>query len=203
MIQHMTRLFAALALMVFASSAFAQSDYRARSGDQLTIEVLEDASMNRSVVILPGGRFSFPFGGSLVGAGRTAGQIEATIANAISSNFASRPTVFVSVVPQEREASTPRPPETIDIYFIGELNTPGLREVAPGTTFLQAVAQSGGLTRFAATKRIQLRRTNSRTGAQTVQTFNYKALTDGAVLSKDPKLKDGDVILVPERRLFE
>ena len=82
------------------------------------------------------------------------------------------------------------------------MNTPGLKEVTRGTTFLQAMAQAGGLTKFAATKRIQLRSTD-KSGNQTIRNFNYKALMDGAEMGRDPRLRDGDVILVPERRLFE
>lgn len=200
-----TRFMAVLALVVTAGAALAQSEYRARSGDTLLIEVLEDSSLNRSVVVLPDGRFSFPFAGTLRGAGRTVGQIEASITSAIAGNFASTPNVFVSVQPKERRpgSGTPAKERTIDIYFLGEVNAPGLKEVSPGTTFLQAIAQSGGLTKFAATKRIQLRSTNRTTGAQTITSFNYKALSEGASLRVDPKLRDGDVILVPERRLFE
>ena len=46
-----------------------------------------------------------------------------------------------------------------------------------------------------------LRRTGS-DGVQRVTILNYKALADGAV-TNDIELRDGDVILVPERRLFE
>ena len=35
-----------------------------------------------------------------------------------------------------------------------------------------------------------------------MQILNYKALANGAVTA-DIELRDGDVILVPERRLFE
>lgn len=200
-----TRGLAALALVLLASLAQAQQEYRAQPGDTLTIEVLEDASLNRSVQILPDGRFSFPFAGSMRGAGRSVSQIQNDITTAINANFASTPTVFVSLQPKER-IPVPKPPvepKTINIYFLGEVATPGLREVAPGTTFLQAMAQAGGLTRFAATKRVQLRSTNPTTGKQSLRSFDYKAISEGALLSVDPELNDGDVILVPERRLFE
>ena len=191
----------------FATAAFAQSEYRARAGDTLTIEVLEDNSLNRSVEILPDGRISFPFAGTLQAAGRTVGQIEATITSAIASNFANEPNVFVTVIPgksplPKKSTGTGRG-RNIDIYMLGEVSAPGLKEVQRGTTLLQAMALSGGLTKFAATKRIQLRSSDPKTGQPVVQTFNYKALTDGAALGQDTKLRDGDVILVPERRLFE
>jgi polysaccharide export outer membrane protein len=200
----LTRLFAALSLILVAGASLAQSEYRIQPGDTLAIEVLEDSTLNRSVVVLPDGRFSFPFAGSLPAAGRTVSQVQSDIAQAIQSNYATRPTVFVSAQPADRPAVTgPSAAATIDVYFLGEVGTPGLRPVAPGTTFLQALAQAGGFTPFAATKRIQLHRTDPRTGQQVVQSFNYKALSRGAQLLQDTPLRDGDVILVPERRLFE
>lgn len=193
-----------LVLTLVATAAWAQGAYRVKPGDRLNIEVLEDASLNRTVVVLPDGRFSFPFAGSVRASGRTVSQIEAAVQTAISNQFQTAPSVFVAVNPIiEPEEIRPEPePETISVYFVGEVNTPGLREVEPGTSFLQAVAQSGGLTRFAATKRLQLRRTNA-SGRSTLVTINYHALSRGAQLERDVILTDGDVILVPERRLFE
>lgn len=181
------------------TGTLAQAEYRIGPGDVLTIEVLEDSSLNRSVTVLPDGRFSFPFAGSLTAQGRSVRQIESAITSAIAPNFATDPNVFVSVQPRERAPVAPPPPETIDVYFMGEVNAPGLKPVAPGTTLLQALAQSGGLTRFAATKRIQLRRE----GQAGVISINYKALSQGQSLERNLVLRDGDVILVPERRLFE
>lgn len=180
--------------------AEAQSAYRVRTGDTLEVQVLEDPSLDRAVRVLPDGRISFPFAGTLRAAGLTVPQIERNIRIAISSNFASEPNVFVFVVPEERE---PLEPQIINIYLLGEFNTPGLAEMPPGTTLLQALSMGGGMTRFAATKRVQLRRTDPKTGIQSAHKINFKALAEGAALNNDIVLKDGDVILVPEKRLFE
>jgi polysaccharide export outer membrane protein len=72
-----------------------------------------------------------------------------------------------------------------------------------GTTLLQGLSLGGGFTNFAATRRIQLRRTHPHTGETSMVTLDYRALSDGGMLRNDPVLADGDVILVPERRLFE
>ncbi len=192
----------------WAGVVSAQSEYQVRAGDTLTIEVLEDPSLNRSVTVLPDGRFSFPMAGTLPAAGRTIGQIQSAVTDAIARNFASSPNVYVGVQPAPREPTLPGtalPAEkpVISIYLMGEVTTAGLVEVKPGTTFLQALAQSGGLTPFAATKRVQLRRTDPASRVQRVYKINYRALTQGAALSRDIRLQEGDVILVPERRLFE
>jgi polysaccharide export outer membrane protein len=205
----MRQAFLAIACIFLATAAWAQSEYRINPGDVLAIEVLEDPALNREVLILPDGSFSFPFTGTLRAGGLTIAQVEAAITQGIAPNFATEPNVFVTV----RQV---RPPElpgiaglggvtepTIDVYFLGEVNNPGPIAIPPGTTFLQALAFSGGFTPFAAQRRVQLRRTDPHTGQQFVSEVDYRAISRGAALVRDVELIEGDVILVPERRLFE
>lgn len=202
----MRTLFAAFWMCLIATAALAQGNYQVRPGDTLQIEVLEDSSLNRSVIVLPDGRFSFPYAGTVRAGGRTLTQVEAALTSAIASNFAIEPSVFVSVAnlrPREEQGEVAPPVlPTISIFFLGEVASPGEKSVPPGTTFLQALATSGGFSNFAAEKRVQLRRTDPHTGQQTVYQINYRALANGAQ-GNSVVLSDGDVILVPERRLFE
>ena len=200
----MKRLIITLIAMLVATAAAAQDGYRVKSGDTLKIEVVEDPSLNRNALVLPDGSINFPFAGAVAASGLTAGQIAGNIRAAISSNFASPPTVFVSVNALSAPVITgTAAPATIDIYFLGEWNNPGVQQVKPGTTLLQALSQGGGFTNFAATRRIQLRRTDPATSQTSMVTINYRALANGSRLTKDIVLGDGDVILAPERRLFE
>lgn len=192
----------ALVATLFAASAFAQSGYQIRPGDTLSIEVLEDSSLNRSVLVLPDGTISFPFAGSITAAGRTAGQVDAAITAGIAGNFASEPNVFVTVA-SLTQAPASSGGSSISVYMMGEIAAPGQKSLRRGTTLLQALAETGGFTAFAAKKRIVLRRTDARTGQQSVSTINYKAIADGAAVGGDIVLRSGDVIIVPERRLFE
>ena len=199
-----TMIFAIVSFLA-ATVAFAQSAYQIQSGDTLQIEVLEDPSLNRSVLVLPNGSITFPFVGNVQAGGLTPGAVQSAITSGIASNFATTPTVFVTV-----QALRARAPSsgggsrgTIDVYMLGEITSPGEKTIRRGTTVLQALASTGGFTKFAATKRILLRRTNSRTGEQTVSRINYKAIANGASGGQDVVLADGDVIIVPERRLFE
>jgi polysaccharide export outer membrane protein len=202
----MRRFILVLLAVVLGTAAAAQDGYRIRPGDVLAVEVLQDATLNREVLVLPDGRFSFPFAGTLVAGGRTVDEVQQSIKSGIASNFAVEPTVFVSVrqlvPPAAPRAAGPVVPVTIDIFFLGEFASPGAKALPPGTTFLQALAAGGAFTSFAAQKRIQLRRTDA-SGRQSVTTINYRAIADGARLSQDPVLQDGDIILAPERRLFE
>ncbi|MGI9390916.1 MAG: polysaccharide biosynthesis/export family protein [Boseongicola sp.] len=200
-----TMIFAVVSFLA-ASVAYAQSQYQIQSGDTLQIEVLEDPSLNRTVLVLPNGSITFPFVGNVQAGGQTPGQVQGAITSGIASNFATQPTVFVTVQAlRTRAAPTSGGGSrgTIDVYMLGEIGSPGEKSIRRGTTILQALASTGGFTKFAATKRILLRRTNPRTGEQTVSRINYKAIADGASGGQDVVLADGDVIIVPERRLFE
>lgn len=207
----LSRPFAALilGLTLLANSAVAQDLYRVRAGDTLRIEVIEDSTLNRSVLVAPDGRITIPLAGSVVAAGRPVGAIQEDLALRLSENFAVTPSVFVAVerlfeprIVPPRPAAPPAPPPTIDIFVLGEIGAPGLKEVAPGTTVLQFFAQVGGFTRFAAVKRVQLRRTDA-SGTEQIYTLDYQAIEEGRSPNGSVTLTDGDVIMVPQRRLFE
>lgn len=187
--------------LAFTQGALAQ-EYRIQSGDRLTVEVLEDASLNRTLVVLPGGTIDFPYAGSIRVAGQSPTAVGNRISQALAGVLASPPTVFVTATPLIEPALPPEPEEkeVVNIYIMGEASTPGPKAVLPGTTFLQALSQAGGLTPFAATKRIQLRR--AATPGQVI-TVNYAAIMRGASMNLDPVLSEGDVIVIPERGLFE
>lgn len=200
-----TTLCAALVLICLASVSFAQG-YGVRPGDSLRVEVLEDPSLNRTVLVAPDGRISIPSAGTLRVRGMTVEAIQRNLAQRLASNFASTPNVFVglqNIAERKARVSTgPSKPATISVYVMGEANKPGKLEVEPGTTILQMFSQMGGFTKFAAVKRIQLRRTDSRSKAEKITRLNYRAIEEGASGS-NTTLKDGDVIVVPQRRLFE
>lgn len=194
-------LFAVFAMLVAATAAVAQSNYQIRPGDTLQVEVLEDPSLNRAVLVLPDGSVSFPFAGSVRAGGRTASEVGQAITSGISSNFASPPNVFVTVQ-QLTQAPLTGVSRRINVYVMGEVSTPGELTVRPGTTLFQALSQAGALTPYAATKRIVVRRTD-RSGKAQVYKVNLKAIADGRAVGRDIRLRDGDVIIVPQRRLFE
>jgi polysaccharide biosynthesis/export protein len=195
----------ALLAATLATGAFAQSTYKIRSGDSLQIEVLEDPALNRSVLVLPDGSISFPLVGTIPAAGRSIDAVKADLAAALAGNFAAPPNVFVGVgtlaAPRAARAAGSAAARTISVYAMGEVNAPGKADVSPGTTVLQFLAQAGGFTRFAAQKRIQLRRT-SKGGAEQIYIFNYDG-TDGSGIGGSTRLQAGDVIVVPQRKLFE
>ena len=188
-----------LGTLLTTAPALAQQGYLVKPGDVLRIEVLEDQSLNRETLVLPDGSISLPLAGLVQAGGRGIDAVQAEIANRLAPNFAAPPTVFVGIA-RLSDALPPGgllAPATVSIYLMGEAANPGKIEVEPGSTLLQVLAQAGGLTNFAATKRLQLRRDGK------VYQFNYQALESAGGAGFDSVVADGDVILVPQRRLFE
>jgi polysaccharide export outer membrane protein len=195
-------LLALLVLVLTTPLAMAQSAYRVSPGDVLQMEVLEDPSMNRALLVLPDGSVSIPQAGTIRASGLSVADVQAAVTAALAPSFAKAPTVYMAIGQLAPRVTGPAAaPRTIAVYAIGEVGKPGLIEVAPRTTMLQFLAQSGGFTNFAATKRIQIRRADA-SGAERVFQFNYAALLNGA---RGPViyLQEGDVIIVPQRKLFE
>jgi polysaccharide biosynthesis/export protein len=187
--------------------AAAQDAYTIKTGDVLRIEVLEDPSLNRSTLVLPDGRISLPLAGTVQAAGMTLEQLQGTLSARIAPNFATTPTVYVGLdalaAPKAATGTgVAAAPLMYDVYVIGEAAKPGKFQVKPGTTVLQFLAEMGGFSKFAATQRIQLRRTTA-AGVETTYTVNYKAVEAGATGAGLGTIAAGDVFIIPQRRLFE
>jgi polysaccharide export outer membrane protein len=190
----MVRTILTMVFCCMASLASAQG-YQISIGDRLDVSVLEDPGLNRQVLVRPDGLISFPLAGALQAAGRTPEALATDIRRSLSRDFIEPPTVTVALVGVGDEQNFPV------IYVIGEVRQPGRYELDRPTDLLQMLAQAGGLSPFAASRRIQLRR-HGEAGAE-VTFFDYDVVTSGEVPLPQIFLSDGDVVVVPERGLFE
>ena len=193
--------FAVLFLPLLAVSTWAQ-DYKVRPGDVLQIEVLEDSTLNRTAIVLPDGQISLPLAGSVRAAGRSLAEVQADLAGRLAPNFATAPTVYVTLNALAERTTTTAALRLTDIFVLGAAATPGKVEVKPGATLLQALAMAGGVTPFAAKKRIQLRRVD-KSGVEHVYKFDLDAIERGEAGGGATRLMSGDVIVIPQRKLFE
>lgn len=195
----MNRILGALIVAaVFAVSAAAAQDFEIAPGDSLSITVLEDPGLNREVLVRPDGKISLPLAGTVQAAGLTPEALQKAVQRALGRDFVQPPTVTVSLSALGRDNLQQ---ERTVIYVIGQVANPGRYEVEPPIDALQALALSGGAGPFAARQRIQIRRTVN--GVETVTFFNYDLVESGATPLARVRLEDGDVIVVPERGLFE
>ncbi|WP_407496379.1 polysaccharide biosynthesis/export family protein [Pseudooceanicola sp. MF1-13] len=207
----MLRIVLTVILVLGAAMAQARSAYQLQPGDEVRIEVIEDESLNRTVLVLPDGTIAFPFVGSIPAAGSSVTGLQRRLADQLAPSFAIRPTIFISVksvaeaqrpgrVVRQAPRQVAKPMAQDGFYVMGEVAKPGrvAMPAASGVTLLQGLSMVGGFTKFAATKRIELRRVVS--GKEQVFLFDYHR---GRGISAATPLRPGDVLVVPERRLFE
>lgn len=181
-----------------AAPAAAGPRYTIASGDVLRIEVLQDSSLDRNVLVLPDGTIDFPYIGSIRAAGQTPDALRGRLAAALAPSFATTPSVSVAVRSLgKRDGGGPA---RITVYAMGEIGRSGALDVKPGTTLLQLLALAGGFTEFAARRRVELHRIDPASGVQRTRRFDLLAAGGSAGAMR---LEPGDVIVVPQLRLFE
>jgi polysaccharide export outer membrane protein len=187
-----------LCLGVFIPAAGAET---LKVGDNLSISVLQDPKLDRNVVVDPSGEIAFPLAGHVRARGLTPQALENVLKSRLKGNYKDDTldvTVAVSASPKDIPEDDLKP----KIFITGEVIRPGSYVVRQPTTLMQAIALAGGVGPFAAKRRIQVRRRGAG-GDETIFMFNYKAYEAGADLEGNITLRAGDVIMVPERGLFD
>jgi polysaccharide biosynthesis/export protein len=207
----MMRKYSILILSLFLLAPFLQigaasaETYLVRRGDTLEVLVWQDPKLSRQVIVAPDGSIAIPLAGHVRAAGRSMEAIEADLKAKLKDQFSDDLDITVTLLAQKEKPVEPMKPEEppIDpsIYVVGEVAKPGQYYFKTRTNVLQAIALAGGLGPFAAESRIKIRRKQN--GEEMLYDFDYDAFTSGEDMSGNIGLKSGDVIIVPEKGLFE
>jgi polysaccharide export outer membrane protein len=194
----MRTLFVFLCLAIWATGAQGQT---LKSGDVLSVSVLQDPKLDRTVTIDPMGEIAFPLAGHIRARGLTPVALENILKTKLKPNYKDD-TLDVTVALINAPKEIPEEDLKPKIFITGEVVRPGSYVVRQPTTLMQAISLAGGVGPFAAKKRIQVRR-RAPGGDETIFMFNYKAYEAGLDLEGNIVLHAGDVIMVPERGLFD
>lgn len=204
---------AALCPVLLAQAALAQglglpagteetAPYTLQPGDKLIVNVLEDPELDAEVLVLPDGRISLPVAGTIEAGGLTPQKLAGVVRERLRKNFVQPPDVTVTVTGL---AEATEEEDFGEIYVLGEVLSPGRYEYEPDNplTVVKALSLAGGVGPFAARERIQVRELVGE--IEILRLFDYEAFEDGLIdTSRDlAVLKDGAVVVVPERGLFE
>jgi polysaccharide export outer membrane protein len=191
----MRTLFFLLCLVAATGAAQAQT---LKPGDTLSISVMQDSKLDRNVVIDPSGQISMPLAGHIRADGLTPQALENIIKNRLKSNYKDE---SLDVTVGLTNSAVPEEDLKPKIFITGEILRPGSYVVRQKTTLMQAIALAGGLGPFAAKRRIMVRRRGG--PGEDIFMFDYRAYEAGQDLEGNITLHAGDVIMVPERGLFE
>lgn len=160
------------------------STYPIGPGDLLGISIWKDEALTKDVVVLPDGIISFPLVGLIKAAGKTVAQLKSELEEKLSQ-YVTDPVLNVEV----------KQVNSMIVYVIGRVNSPGRFNLNTNITALQALATAGGLNPFAKRDKITILRQDD--SATRIFPFHYDDISEGKHLEENITLKRGDVIVVP------
>ena len=177
-------------LYVPPSATVAGTPYRINPGDELQILVWGDERLQRDVLVLPDGTFSFPLVGQVNAAGRLPGEIERVITVGLQPQYKGPvPQVTVTV----KRASG------YQFSVVGKVRNPGTFTPGRYVNALEALAIAGGPSEFANTGGARLIR---KAGDQMIVIplrLQDALRADGGRItpSEVPRIESGDTLVVP------
>lgn len=179
--------FLCIGLMLFSMGGMAWTEeepYIIGPGDVLDISNWKDEALSKSVVVLPDGKISFPLIGIFQASGKTVAELKGEIQSEIIK-YMPDPVLTVEV----------RQVNSMLIYVIGRVNSPGKFILNSNVTALQALAMAGGLNPFAKKDKIRIIRQNG--NQSDIIPFRYDDVVENADLAQNIRLRRGDVVVVP------
>lgn len=165
-------------------TALDEESYLIGPGDVLDISVWKDEALTRSCAVRPDGAISFPLIGDVQATGKTAAQLKAEIEGKLD-RFVPGCTLSLEV----------KQVNSLIIYVIGKVNSPGRFIMNTNVNVLQAIATAAGLNPFAKRNKIKIFRHGKE--ETTIFPFEYDEVIEGKRLEQNIRLLRGDVVVIP------
>ncbi len=156
-------------------------DYVVGPGDSLAIDLWGGVSQRLVRTVDREGRVSLPEAGPLLVSGRTLGDVQMTVQQALRSQFRDT----------SADVSLSRL-RTIRVYVVGEVLEPGAYDISSLSTPLNALVAAGGIT-----PRGSLRSLKHFRGNQLIEVVDAYDLLLRGVGTDAKRLENGDSLLVP------
>jgi len=122
-------------------------DYRIGPGDTLRVTVYGHEDLSPTVVVQPGGTFTFPLLGSVEAAGATPAALETLLRERLAKGLIRDPQV--SVVVQDYRSQV--------VFAVGEVTRPGAYPLAGETSVVELLARAGPVSPSAGSEVIVVR----------------------------------------------
>ena len=170
---------------VLASLEAKKQEMRISPQDLIAISVYREPDLRKETRVNADGKISFPLAGEVVVGGLTPLEAEGKLKEKLDAHLVD---AQVSVQVKEYRAR--------EAFVLGEVVKPGSYEIPPDRplTVVEAIALSGGLTRYASGNRTRVVRRNGDEFQSIVIPVNKITAGDK---SKDIALRPGDVVYVP------
>lgn len=163
-------------------------DYVIGPGDNLSVFVYRSPELSMAVPVRPDGRISLPLVADITAAGRTPVQLAREIEQQLRE-YVREPNVTVIVTGFVG-------PTSRLVRIVGEAAQPRSIPFREGMTVLDALIESGGLTRYASGNRARLIRREG--GGERMIPLRLADLLREGDISQDLPLRPGDTVVIPQ-----
>ncbi|MCA9691722.1 MAG: polysaccharide biosynthesis/export family protein [Nannocystaceae bacterium] len=158
------------------------------AGDTVEIRVFDEERFDGTYEVEEDGTISFPFVGVIKIGGKTASEAGHEIEARLADGYLKDPHVSVLIKARSNR----------EVSVLGQVNEPGSFPWQERLTLAQAVSLAGGMTPFAAPRRVKIRRKTA-SGETAVLDVSLDAIVNGR--ADDVELQPGDVVFVPESKI--
>lgn len=167
--------------------------YRVYPGDEIEVTVPSAPELSKTQIVPPDGRLSLPLIAPVMAADREIPELQALLTQAYSSQLL-RPQVNVAL-----KAAGP-----LKVYVGGEVNNPGMYDMAGDGDALRAIIQAGGFKNTGAQNQVVVIRRGA-DGRAMMRTSNLSAglRGRGGVSSDLVPLRRFDIVYVPRTSAAE
>lgn len=165
-----------------ASTVSSDQVYRLRQGDELTIDVVQQADLgaNKTFTIRPDGYVSFPMVGNIRADGMTVEEFAQSLSNSLAT-YIINPDVSVNVIKLGG----------VRVYVFGEINKPGAYTLTKSSTVIDAIGAAGSFNWDTAKKKIFLIHQNNPTKPIEINLNNILKTGD---MSQNYIMREGDIL---------
>jgi len=177
-----------ITLGISVGCLFSEEEYKLDTGDILLITVYEQPDLTAKVMVNTEGDITLPLLGEVNVKGLSVSQVQKKITELLEKDYLVNPQVNVLI-----ERYTPK-----KVFVMGFVNRPGEYELFKDrpTTLLEAITMAGGFKEGAAPNGTKILRIED--GKEMTINVKVNDITVKGEKDKDPFLKPGDIIVVPE-----
>jgi protein involved in polysaccharide export with SLBB domain len=186
---------AGLSMIPTTLSGYVPDDkYKLRVGDRVSLQILEDRDLPKSLIVADSGELDVPYVGRLAASERTCKQLAGELKAQLEKEYYYRATVIIALDAANKFLGR--------IYVWGQVKNQGPVDIAvnENLTAGKAILRAGGFGDFANKKKVKLVRGGSpeNGGKQNFELNMVEILEDGKT-EKDVVLQPDDFIIVPSR----
>jgi protein involved in polysaccharide export with SLBB domain len=176
------------------SGYVADDKYKLRAGDKVSLQILEDRDLPKSLVVADSGEVDVPYVGRVSVVNKTCKQLAGELKAQLEKEYYYRATVIIALDVANKLLGR--------IYVWGQVRSQGPMDISvnENLTAGKAVLRAGGFSDFANKKKVKVVRGGAVDGVGK-QSFelNMVDILEGSKTEKDVLLQPDDFVIVPSR----